>query len=41
MKGNEKVGLTQVQTNNAPAPAGTYSQAIIAHGFLYRWSGTF
>lgn len=35
MKGNEKVGLTQVQTNNAPAPAGTYSQAIIAHGLLF------
>ena len=35
MQGNEKTGLTQVQTKNAPAPAGTYSQAIIANGLLF------
>jgi reactive intermediate/imine deaminase len=35
MQSNEKTGLTQVQTKNAPAPAGTYSQAIVANGLLF------
>jgi enamine deaminase RidA (YjgF/YER057c/UK114 family) len=29
------VSLTPVQTNNAPAAIGPYSQAIIANGFLF------
>lgn len=35
MEIDNKSGLVQISTTNAPAPAGTYSQGIVAHGFLY------
>lgn len=35
METDNKSGLVQISTTNAPPPAGTYSQGIVANGFLY------